>query len=72
MCRNVFTYSGVHLNLSVYMVILCILVHSHQCALVRINAVWCVCCGHQRPVVFVPAVGGRRDAEFVLTVKLQS
>lgn len=50
----------------------CITVSTHQRPLVRVDAVRSVCCGHQGPVVFVPAVGSRGDAEFVLTVELQA
>lgn len=45
---------------------------THQRALVGVDAVRGVCCGRQSPVVFVPAVDGRRHAEFVLTVELQA
>jgi len=42
------------------------------CALVCVDAVWGVGCGRQSLVVFVPAVGGRRHAQFVLTEKLEA
>lgn len=47
-------------------------VFTYQRALARVDAVRSVRCGRQSPVVFVPAVDGRRHAEFVLTVELQA
>lgn len=47
-------------------------VQTHQCSLVRVDAERGVYCDHQSPVVFVPAVGGRRHTQFVLTVELQA
>lgn len=45
---------------------------AHQCSLVCVNAVRSVSRGGQSFVVFVPAVGGRRHAELVLTEQIEA
>lgn len=46
--------------------------YPHQRALDGVDAVRSVGRGRQGPVVFVPAVGGRGHAQFVLTEKIEA